>query len=112
MKKFRVITTSEIFIDFDEESAEFKELFQLYRDHISESADYESFVRQIATYIARYGTSDLIEGVGYVLLNGEKQNIFVDVKYGPQDGYVNVTADVDINNMIEHYIDTCEEIND
>lgn len=99
--KFRVTVEKEITVEFDENSSEFKELWDGYKEAIDSGADYQSFAESIAQYVSRYGVSDFIEGVGYVKHNGNNQRVFDNGKYEEQKGIVNVEVDTDINNMVE-----------
>lgn len=111
MKKFNVTVEKEIVIEFDEESPEFKELWEGYKQGIDPSADYESFVSGIASYISRYGVKDMIEGVGFIKLDGENQNIYYNGEYKEREAVVNVEVDTDLNNMVDFEISYVSEIN-
>ena len=101
MKTINVTVQAEIIVQFDEKSEEFKELWQDYKAYFHEHADYESFAKHIAHTIAKYGTTELIEGVGYVKLNGKNQKFFHEGEYKEAIGLVNVEVDTDINSMVD-----------
>jgi hypothetical protein len=109
MAKFKLTVQAEIEIEFDENSPEFKEMWDGYRTYIDSNADHESLCENIASLISRYGVDEFIEGVGYVKLNGENQRIFKDGEYKEQTGIVNVVVDTDINDRVDFYIDYIEE---
>lgn len=56
--------TADIRIIFDENSEEFKELLKEYRECIDANGDYDSIASTIASNMARYGTTGMIEGIG------------------------------------------------
>lgn len=110
MQKFKVTVEKEIIIEFDNNSTDFKELWEGYKSAIDSGADYESFAESIASYISRYGVNDMIEGVGYVKHNGENQRAFRNGKYEEQEGCVNVEVDTDLNNMVDFDINYIENL--
>lgn len=110
MQKFKVTVEKEIIIEFDENSEDFKMLWEGYTSAIDSEADYKSFVESIASIISRYGVDEMIEGVGYVKHNGENQNVFHNGKYEEQKGYVNVEVDTDLNRMIDFDISYTEDL--
>lgn len=101
MKKFNVQLEAEIEIEFDENSEEFKALWGSYKEFIDPYANYESFCENIASQVARYGTKDQIEGVGYLKINGKNQWIFSKGGYQEVTGLVNVNLETDLNNKLE-----------
>lgn len=73
MKRLDVIVSTTINLTYDPESEEFKEALESYQDMIDDSASEEDMLRQIAWYVTACGTGSLIEGIGYVSVDGEKQ---------------------------------------
>lgn len=112
MKKFKVTVEAEMVISFDENSEEFKELWDGYIESIDSDADHESFVQNIASIISRYGTQELIEGVGHVQLFGKNQKFFHEGEYKEQPGIVNVEVETDINNAVEFEVSYTEDISE
>lgn len=112
MKKFKVTVQKEIIVEFDENSQDFKDLFEGYKEIIDSDADYESLAESVANQVARYGIDDFIEGVGYVLKKGKKQHVFHEGEYTQQEGYINVITDTDINNVVEFEIYSTEDLSD
>lgn len=110
MKKFNVTVQAEIKVEFDEESNEFKELWDNYLEYFDKDATYETFSENIASIISRYGVEEFIEGVGYVKHFGENQKIFSNGKYEEQSGIVNVEIDTDLNSMVDFQIDYIEDL--
>lgn len=110
MQKFKITVQQEIIVEFDENSKDFKELWEGYTYAIDREADYQSFAENIASQISRYGVNDMIEGVGFVKLNGENQRVFHNGKYEEQEGCVNVEVDTDLNLMVDFYIDYTENL--
>lgn len=110
MKKFNITVEAEILIEFDEESNDFKDLWENYLEYFDSNATYESFSENIASLIARYGTYEFIEGVGHVKLNGENQKFFYDDGYKEQPGIVNIEVDTDLNSMVDFEISYIKEI--
>ena len=110
MQKFKVTIEKEIIIEFDENSEDFKTLWEGYTSAIDSGADYQTFAENIASQISRYGVNDMIEGVGYVKHNGKNQNAFHNGKYEEQKGYVNVEVDTDINRMVDFDISYTEDL--
>jgi len=110
MQKFKVTVQQEIIVEFDENSKDFKELWEGYTSAIDSEADYQTFAENIASQISRYGVNDMIEGVGYVKLNGGNQSAFHNGKYEKQEGCVNVEVETDLNRMVDFYIDYTENL--
>lgn len=73
MKKIIVEVSATINLNYNPESEEFKNSLETYREAIEEGASEEDMLRQIAWYIAAFGTEYMIEGVGYVSVDGEKK---------------------------------------
>lgn len=92
---------AEIIVEFDENSPEFKELWDGYKSAINPEADYESFAENICSQISRYGVSDMIEGVGYLKLDGKNQKLYKDGEYKEMQSYVNIQVETDLNGMVD-----------
>lgn len=105
MKKFRITVQAEMTVSFDENSEDFKDLWEGYKSAINSDANYESFAESIASLISRYGISEMIEGVGFVKHNGQNQNIFANGEYKERQGIVNVEVTTDLNGMVDFEID-------
>lgn len=101
MTKISVKVEQEIIVEFDEHSEDFKALWAGYKEHFDSDADFESFAESIASMIARYGTQEMIEGVGFVKLNGENQRIYHNGEYKEQNGIINIEVETDLNRMVD-----------
>lgn len=73
MKQIDIEVSATISMKYDPESEEFKAALESYRDVIEDSASEEDMLRYIALYATVFGTKHLIEGVGYVSVDGEKK---------------------------------------
>ncbi|MCL3854730.1 hypothetical protein M1P97_25925 [Parabacteroides sp. GYB001] len=73
MKQIDIEVSATISMKYDPESEEFKDSLETYREAIEGSASEEDMLRQIAWYITAFGTESMIEGVGYVSVDGEKK---------------------------------------
>lgn len=73
MKQIDVEVSTTIIMKYDPESEEFKDSLETYREAIEDGASEEDMLRQIAWYITAFGTESMIEGVGYVSVDGEKK---------------------------------------
>lgn len=60
-------------LTYDDASPEIKEVLGAYRECISSEATLDDILRSVAIQVARYGTSRMIEGVGYVSFNGSRE---------------------------------------
>ncbi|MDR2207156.1 MAG: hypothetical protein LBE36_13490 [Flavobacteriaceae bacterium] len=102
--KIKIEVKSELEIEFDENSTEFKELFENYNKYFIECCDYEEFAEIIASHIARFGIEDLIEGVGFVKRNGKKQKDYLspDGVVREYDNPINVIADFTMNGVLDY----------
>jgi hypothetical protein len=98
--KIKVTVEAEIQVEFDETSEEFKKLFDGYKKVIDGDAGYESFAENIAGMAARYGTDELIEGVGYPRVNGRKHKTYLP-EVEEHDCPVNIICEDDINGKIQ-----------
>lgn len=72
MKQIDVEVSATISMKYDPESEEFKAALESYRDAIEDSANEEDMLRQIAWYITTFDTENMIEGIGYVSVDGKK----------------------------------------
>ena len=73
MKKIKVSVETEIEIEFDENSLEFKELFEAYKEVIDNDGDYNTMAEHICYNVARLGVDEFIEGIGNTKINGNQQ---------------------------------------
>lgn len=73
MKQIDVEVSTTISMKYDPESEEFKNALENYRDAIEDGASEEDMLRQIAWYTTAFGAESMIEGVGYVSVDGEKR---------------------------------------
>lgn len=73
MKQIDIEVSATISMKYDPESEEFKDSLKTYREAIEDGASEEDMLRQIAWYITAFGTESMIEGVGYVSVDGEKK---------------------------------------
>lgn len=73
MKQIDVEVSATISMKYDPESKEFKDSLESYRDTILNGASEEDMLQQIAQYIAVFGTENMIEGIGYVSVDGKKK---------------------------------------
>ncbi len=73
MKQIDVEVSTTISMNYDPESEEFKNALKSYREAIEDGASEEDMLRQIAWYTTVFGTESMIEGVGYVSVDGEKK---------------------------------------
>ncbi len=110
MKEFNVIVQAEIKVQFDENSEEFKELWEQYLEYFDSNATYDTFCENIASLVSRYGTYEFIEGVGHVNLNGKPQKFYFEGEYKEHPGIVNIEVETDLNSMIDFEIYEIEEI--
>jgi len=72
MEKIKIGLTGEVELTFDENSAEFKEALEGYKDCIERNGNKESMLKHVAFYVTRFGIDGMVEGVGYVGYNGRK----------------------------------------
>jgi len=70
-KTVKFTSTGEVELTYDENSREFKEAFEAYKDMIDINANIESMLNHVAFHVTRYGTDSMVEGVGYVGYNGK-----------------------------------------
>lgn len=103
---------AEIIVEFDENSTEFKELWDGYKSSIDSHADYQSFAESISSQISRYGLSESIEGVGYLKQNGENPTVWQNDEYKEVQSIVNIEVDTDINDKIEFEVYYTEDLSE
>jgi len=83
--------TGQIELTYDENSPEFREAIEGYQEVIEKGGDKESLLKHVASYVTRFGTDGMVEGVGYVGYNGRKpteepySGIMVDEDYDEFD---------------------------
>ena len=70
MKKI-VKVSGEIELEYDENSPEFKEALEGYREVIDSTGNADDVLKQVSYYITRFGTEGMVEGVGYIGYNGK-----------------------------------------
>ena len=58
-------------MEYDENSKEFKEALEGYREVIDSNGKVDDVLKHVAFYITRFGTEGLVEGVGYIGYNGK-----------------------------------------
>lgn len=102
--KVRITLSTEITVQFDEKSQDFKDLLKGYNEAICD-ADEEDLAKHVAEHICRYGTSEYMEGVGLVKENGEKQTNYQKEGAPEDDCPINVIAELDLNGHPEFEID-------
>jgi len=72
MSKVKIEVTGEIELSYDEQSKEFKEALEGYRQCMDKTGTKEDMLKHVAFYVTRFGTDGMVEGVGYVGYNGRK----------------------------------------
>ena len=70
MKKSIEVMT-QIDLQYDENSTEFKEAHKSYSECIDRGASVDDMLKHTATHVLRCGLGTMAEGVGYVGCNGE-----------------------------------------
>lgn len=66
MSKTKIEITGEIEFTYDENSMEFKEALEGYRDCMDKGASKIDMLKHCAFYITKFGIYSMVEGVGYV----------------------------------------------
>lgn len=90
-KKAIIEVQGQVELTFDDESKEFKEALESFKDVIASDGSKEVMLRHIAFYVTRFGVDQMVEGVGYVGFNGRKpteepfSGIMVDEDYDEFD---------------------------
>jgi hypothetical protein len=64
--------TGYIELIYDENSPEFKEALEAYKEVIDTTGTKEDMLKHVAFYVTKFGTDGMVEGVGYVGDNGIK----------------------------------------
>lgn len=104
-KKYVHVET-DIEMEYDPESEDFKNALESYKAIIDDNGDEDDMLRQIAGQVMRWGVDELIEGVGYVHVNGVSK-----VPDGENWCGVNITGPgIDINGYPEFETDYPEDL--
>ena len=72
MAKIEIELTGLVELTYDENSTEFKEALEGYREVIDKNGTAEDMLKHVAFYVTRFGHEGMVEGVGYVGYNGRK----------------------------------------
>ena len=73
MKEIGFEVSTEINMKYDPNSEEFKDAYESYMECIDSKASVDDMLSHIAWYVTSYGAEGMIEGVGYVSVDGEKK---------------------------------------
>lgn len=73
MKKINIKLTAIIPLSYDENSKEFIEAYESYKEIINPKSTIEDMLQHIAWYVVSYSPSSFIEGVGQVSVDGRKR---------------------------------------
>lgn len=65
MKK-SIECTTDIELEYDENSAEFKEALSAYRETIDPDGDVDDMLKHVCHNIIHFGANTMVEGVGYI----------------------------------------------
>ena len=71
MKTVKIEVSGIIELTYDENSPEFKEALEGYKDVMEREGTKESMLKHVAFYITRFGIYSMVEGVGYVGHNNQ-----------------------------------------
>lgn len=63
--------TTRVRLSFDKGSKEFSQTFDDYREVIDRYASVDDMLCQVANYILKFGHDRLIEGIGYLAVDGK-----------------------------------------
>lgn len=74
MNKIIIEINGQVELSYDENSAEFKNALDGFREVITENGTKEDMLKHVAFYTNKFGTDGMVEGVGYVGYNGRKPN--------------------------------------
>lgn len=107
--KQQITIESEITVEFDENSEDFKNLFENYNLHFQE-CDLEEFSEIIATTVLRDGARVSIEGIGLVKINGNMQRESYFPATEEINHPVNVVFDEDMNGHVDSFISGNESV--
>ena len=79
--------------EYDENSKEFQEALKSYREVIDPNADIDDFVKSAVYQVQRQGRYSLLEGIGYVKVNGyiEDESLYCGIEIEDDDP----AADID-----------------
>lgn len=72
MSKTTIELNGYIELTYDENSKEFKEALNAYREVCDKSGTKEDMLKHVAFHVTRFGHECMVEGVGYVGYNGRK----------------------------------------
>lgn len=61
-------------VEFDSASDDFQEAYKSYREVINSNANEDEFVKNVVYQVHRRGGDSLLEGVGYVKVNGRVED--------------------------------------
>ena len=103
MKETTVNFTGSLKFSYDENSPEFKQAYQDYKEVIdSGSTSTDDMIQHIAYNVGRMGVENMVEGVGYVKYNGkvEDEDMYCGVEL-LDEGYDNMFGNVDLECDIE-----------
>ena len=70
MEKYIIEITGQIDLSFNENSEDFKETLIEFEKSGHIGSTIEDLLKHVAFYVNRFGTDGMVEGVGYVGLNG------------------------------------------
>jgi len=70
----QILVEADIKVEYDPESAEFKNSMETYRIIYNEEGDEEDFIGMIVEHILIFGIKYPIESLGYVSVNGKFSN--------------------------------------
>jgi hypothetical protein len=107
MKKVKVEISAEIELHYDENSQEFKNAFEGYKIIFGETNYIDDMLENITHIIAKHGCEELIEGCGYVSVNGRKQFDYSTGGFKDWCG-VDVVGSIDLNDTIDYDIEIKE----
>jgi len=79
--------------EYDENSKEFQEALESYREVVNSDADADDMVKNAVFQANRRGGDRMIEGIGYVKVNGRIEN--EDMYCGPDIDDDQPEADID-----------------
>ncbi|WP_254562163.1 hypothetical protein [Dyadobacter diqingensis] len=100
MTKAIIEVSGNVELFFDENSKEFQEAFESYKDCINNTATVDDMLKHVAHNIIRFGDERMVEGVGYIGLDGRNPNKL---------NYSGITVDSMYDNFDLDVIDKTEE---
>lgn len=92
--KVSITVEAEFEVEFDENSDEFKLMFNNYNKHFQE-CEHKEFAELLAVHIARNGSNEEMEGVGLIKIDGEAQE---EIDHPVN---VNILNGTDLNGMVD-----------